>query len=508
MRLVAKKGKNYRNYIEICDLTQEDLSYFPYLEKVVSRTEFRPFMRGFNKNISENYLLNKTFIPAQFYQDIVKNFFPVYPKKIKVENTDIIYNENLDREDFDDFCQNINLPPKFNIFADEYIYQKESVYNALLFKTSRIEIGTGGGKTLITYMYCKYLIEKFLVGEKENQKILIIVPKVDLAKQTKANFDEFQEYQTSKLRVETIYSGSKRIADAQIVIGTWQSLKEYDKEYFDDFSVLLCDEAHTAKAYSIRVDIYNKCFNVEYVFGMTGTYPEYAKIDYLNIVAMFGPLVYIKKTAELIKDGNVCPVLINKIKIRYNEDADFSKNLIASGIVGAEKYRVEKKFFQNNSERSTIIAKLCAGFEYNHLILVENVDYVHKLHDFLVAYFEQNNIDRYVDVIYGDIRDRDSIKEEMKIRNNMILIATYETMSTGVSINNIMHVHFPDGGRSEIRIKQSVGRGLRLHELKEYLNVFDYQDEMTGSSFQSHSRDRNAIYEREGHPSKTFEVSI
>lgn len=53
-------------------------------------------------------------------------------------------------------------------------------------------------------------------------------------------------------------------------------------------------------------------------------------------------------------------------------------------------------------------------------------------------------------------------------------------MSTGVNIPNIMAIHFPDGGRSKIRIKQSVGRGVRLHPKKEFLTVFDYQDQMKG----------------------------
>ena len=63
--------------------------------------------------------------------------------------------------------------------------------------------------------------------------------------------------------------------------------------------------------------------------------------------------------------------------------------------------------------------------------------------------------------------------------DDIILVATYETMSTGVSINNIMAIHFPDGGKSRIRIRQSCGRGLRLHPKKDYLQVFDYVDNFT-----------------------------
>ena len=96
----------------------------------------------------------------------------------------------------------------------------------------------------------------------------------------------------------------------------------------------------------------------------------------------------------------------------------------------------------------------------------------------------------------------------MEIINNMILIATYETMSTGVSINNIHHVHFPNGGRSKFRVKQGTGRIVRLYNSKIVAQVFDYQDNMSRSAFKNHAKERNKIYEDEQHPSQEFEVTI
>ena len=71
---------------------------------------------------------------------------------------------------------------------------------------------------------------------------------------------------------------------------------------------------------------------------------------------MFGPLVLVKKARALIDDGNACPVIINKIKINYTEEnRDFSLNLLASGFVGVEKYRIEKKFFQTYEPRNKLM---------------------------------------------------------------------------------------------------------------------------------------------------------
>lgn len=502
MKLIAIQGKNFKNYVKIELETKEDLKILEYIRKIVSRTEYKPFIKSFNKNVSESYLIDKTFFPAQLWQDVLKGLKPILPN-IKLENSGFLYSD-IKKSDIEEYAEILTLPPKYNLFQDEYFYQLESVYRALLFKNARIEVGTGGGKTMITYLYCRYLIDNIISKDK---KILIIINRKDLVRQTATAFDEFDTFNDVPLKVETIYSGAKKVANANIVIGTYQSLKNYEKEYFDDFSCVICDEAHSAKAYSVRNDIYSKCFNAEYLFSMTATYPDYNTLDYLSIVSMFGPLVFVKDTYDLIQDGNITPVFINKIIINYGEENKyFSENLIESGIVGAEKYRVEKVFFQNYEPRTKLITKLINGFENNHLILVESVEYCEYLKEFI----SNECPNKYVDIIHGKIstNDRDFIKTSMEEREDMVLIATYETMSTGVSINNIHHVHFPNGGRSRYRVKQGTGRGVRLHNKKKVLNVFDYQDNMKRSAFKNHAKERNLIYEDEKHPSKEFTVTI
>jgi len=135
--------------------------------------------------------------------------------------------------------------------------------------------------------------------------------------------------------------------------------------------------------------------------------------------------------------------------------------------------------------------------EGNQVILVETVEYIHQLMELAKQFYP----DKYVNKIHGTVsqKERDEIKTYVKEHENSLLICSYETMSTGVNIPNIMAIHFPDGGRSKIRIKQSVGRGVRLHPKKEFLTVFDYQDQMKGSSFMNHWKERNKLYRTEGH---------
>ena len=500
MKLKCLQGKNFKNFIHVTLETKDDLVRLEAIRTTITRTEFKPYIKSFNKNVTQSYLIEEVFIPASFIQEISNKAIPGMkePKPI-IENSDIIFNNDIKRENFNDWLNGLILPDYINLEDEKYGYQPESVFRALLFKLSRIEATTGAGKTLITYLYCRYLSD-FILNKKEfenRNKILIITPRTDLTKQTVEALNEFDEGQGSSLKITSIYAQSKYQAEANIVLGNYQSIKNYDKDWFEQFGVMIVDELHTAKAYSIKTEIYDKVTNAEFFFGMTATYPEEKTLDYLNIVAMFGPSVLVKQTKEATEDGIIAPVKIAQVKINYDEDVDFSKNLKESGIIGAEKYRIEKKYFQNNNLRNDIIMDCISKLEGNQVILVESVEYIHNLMELAKEKFPERKVFK----IHGIVsqKDRDTIKTYMKNNDDSILFATYETMSTGVSINNIMGIHFPDGGRSKIRIKQSVGRGVRLHPKKEYLTVFDYQDQMKGSSYRNHWMERNKLYVSEGH---------
>lgn len=499
MRLVCVKGKNYKNFIKVFIEKKEDLNSLKIIEAVVSRTEFKPFIKSFDKNIRQSYLINQTFIPATFVQEISKKAIPAMGEKVIIENSDILF-ENIKRDDFKDWLQSIPLPEWIDLSNDAYEYQQEAVFRALLFKNAKVEVSTGGGKTFITYLYCRYLIDNLLNTKRfeGREKILIIVPRTDLCKQTALSLTkEFDILNENPIIVDTIYAGAKKQAGANIIIGNYQSVRNYDREWFDEFGVIICDEAHTAKTYSIKKDIFDKCYNTEFVFGMTGTYPEQNTLDFLNITAMFGPTVLEHQTKALTDDGVITPVKIQPVKIHYEEDKYFCRNLMETGILGTEKYRAEKVFFQSNTKRNEIIMDCISKIEGNQIILVETVQYVKDLMELAQNKFPNKK----VFTIHGSVsqKSRDEIKGYMIENEDALLFATYETMSTGVNIKNIMAEHFPDGGRSKIRIKQSVGRGVRLHPKKDFLYVFDYQDDIPNSSFKTHWRERMKLYNSEKH---------
>jgi superfamily II DNA or RNA helicase len=91
--------------------------------------------------------------------------------------------------------------------------------------------------------------------------------------------------------------------------------------------------------------------------------------------------------------------------------------------------------------------------------------------------------------------DREQVKDLMEQHNDMIVIAMSKIFSTGISINNIHMILFAAGGKSFVRVVQSIGRGLRLHETKNKLIIIDVQDNLKYSS--NHAAVRTQIYKSE-----------
>mgnify|MGYP001046987590 CR=1 FL=1 len=504
MKYQIVDGLNCKKFVQVSEAESDEMWIYDEIEKVVTRSEYKPFIKSFNKTITKSYWFKQHFFPVQFLPDVKRALIPLLEmqgKEMNVEGEERLLFD-VSRISFDDYIYNeLKLPKKYDLNDEKYMYQPECAFEAIRNKIARIEVGTGGGKTMITYLYCRYMLRKVLPQlNTDARKILIVVPRKMLAKQLQDDFAEYDSEmpENDRISVQTIYSGAKKIDNAEVVVGTYQSLYEYEQEYYDDFFTLICDEMHTAKSYSIRNEIFNKMLKMQFAFGMTGTMPKYNTLDYLDVVSIFGDAVHIRKARQLIDSGVATPVKLHAIKINYEgKIEEFCKRLKEAGITGTEKLQEEKRLFQNMPERNEILRKLMAGFDGNTVILVDTVSYCELLKNFINEKFPE----RPCSVIHGKTSndEREQIKKDIEKSDHYVLVATYGTMSTGVSINKIMNIFFVDGGKSEIRIKQSIGRGLRLHPEKEFLNVFDFQDNMKGSSFWNQALERNRIYRDEGH---------
>jgi superfamily II DNA or RNA helicase len=87
----------------------------------------------------------------------------------------------------------------------------------------------------------------------------------------------------------------------------------------------------------------------------------------------------------------------------------------------------------------------------------------------------------------------------MEETHGIVCIAISKIFSTGISIKNLHNVVFAAIGKARIKIIQSIGRSLRLHQSKEIATIFDIADVNLTYGYK-HFEERKRLYESEKIP--------
>lgn len=86
------------------------------------------------------------------------------------------------------------------------------------------------------------------------------------------------------------------------------------------------------------------------------------------------------------------------------------------------------------------------------------------------------------------------------------------TTSTGISIPAISNIIFAESFKSEIRIIQSIGRGLRLFDEKQKAIVYDLIDIYTQYNpkniYYRHGEERRKMYDKHQYEHKTYKFNL
>jgi len=138
-----------------------------------------------------------------------------------------------------------------------------------------------------------------LVDTAGSNKVLYIVPSVDLATQSAEKYEEYEsylKYHGQPWEIGILKSGlkkaeKKKVESCNILFGTYQSLVNRDQSFFNPFSGCIVDETHHASSPSVK-KILTRCTNSRCTIGITGTFPKKDTIDYLTLQSYIGPVVY------------------------------------------------------------------------------------------------------------------------------------------------------------------------------------------------------------------------
>lgn len=398
---------------------------------------------------------------------------------LKKENHDISVDDNL-KYYFEPQISPSELKTNYDLKYFPYDYQKEIIEDALGKARGVYRVGTGGGKSLII----SYII-KILLENKITRKHMIIVPTLSLIDQFKG---DMVEYGIDESLIGIVNKDYKQF-DFPIVISTWQTLQN-NKDELEDFDFAICDETHQSRAKEIN-KIMESCGHMDYVFGVTGTLPD-NELERNRIISYIGPVWKEYSVAWLAENGYLSDCNIKHIKIKY-------KNGYSRGDYRDIKYQVFREPY-----RLSILSSIVQNNDYI-LVLVEKVeDEGEFIYDYLNKSIKNKN------VIFLSGKDKSKVRElwrkNMEESSNIVIIATYGIFSMGVNIKALKNIVILSSSKSKIRILQSIGRSLRLHDNKKDTGatIWDFHDQT--KNLRDHGNARERFYIKEGFDIDTVEM--
>ena len=347
---------------------------------------------------------------------------------------------------------------------------------------------TASGKSFIIYLLTRYY----------NSKTLIIVPTVSLVHQMASDFDEYAGYPED---THKIHAGQTHDTKARIIVTTWQSIYKQPSSWFDQFDVVIGDEAHLFKAKSL-VSIMSKTDKVRHKFGFTGTLDN-SQCHHLILEGLFGPVKQVVTTAQLIEKKLLAEISIKCIMLSYPDPV--------RKVMTKASYQDEIDYLVRNQARNNFIKNLALSLSGNSLLLFQFVDkHGIILRDLIMAEAKGRPV-HYVDGSV-DGSDREAIRSIVETQKNAIIVASYKTFSTGINIKNLHSVILASPTKSKITNLQSIGRSLRVSDAKTTATLYDISDDLSWKSKKNytylHFVERVKIYAAEKFPYKFYKVKI
>ena len=371
-------------------------------------------------------------------------------------------------------------------------YQIDAVHNILEHDRGLILSPTGSGKSFIIYALVRYYVQK-------NLKVLIVVPTTSLVEQMYTDFIDYGW--SSDDYCHRVYGGRERDTDKAVIISTWQSIYNQNKKYFSQFGVVFVDEAHLAKAKSL-VGIMTKLTDCKYRIGLTGTL-DGTEVHRLVLEGLFNVHKEVTTTSELIERKELSNLHISCLVLEHTRE-----NRI---LMKGKTYQQEMEYLSTHRKRNLFISKLVADLEGNTLVLAQ---YIEKQLVPLCMMITEMCDDRTVHFISGatPTDDREKIRGLVEQSDDCIVVASYGTFSLGVNVKRIHNIVFASPYKSQIKVLQSIGRGLRTAADKEVLKLFDIADSLVYNNRENytlkHLRERINIYNEQGFEYQIIPVTL
>lgn len=360
-------------------------------------------------------------------------------------------------------------------------YQYDVVNKFLENPQSLQEVATGAGKTITTATLSQ-LCEPY-------GRTLVIVPNKSLVVQTE------EDYVNLGLDVG-VYFGDRKELGKTHTICTWQSLNVLDKKSYDEdalslaeftegVNAVIVDEVHQAKAEVLTKLLTVNFKNCAIRWGLTGTVPKEA-FEFQGILAAIGPVINQVSAHDLQEKGVLANLQINVLQ--------------TNDVQVFRSYAEEYSFLVTDPTRLTWMAATINTLSQtgNTLVLINRIDTGKQLLELLPdAVFVSGGM---------KLVDRKEEYDEIKTSDNKIIVATYGVAAVGINIPRIFNLVLIEPGKSFVRVIQSIGRGIRKAEDKDFVQIWDLTSACKYAK--RHLTERKKFYKDAKYPFTITKVNI
>jgi superfamily II DNA or RNA helicase len=360
-------------------------------------------------------------------------------------------------------------------------YQYDVVNKFLENPQSLQEVATGAGKT-ITTATLSHLCEPY-------GRTMVIVPNKSLVVQTE------EDYKNLGLDVG-VYFGDRKELNKTHTICTWQSLNVLDKKSHDDASLslaefcegvcaIIIDEVHQAKADVLTKLATQNFKNCAIRWGLTGTIPK-EDWEFQSLLASIGPVINQVSAHDLQEKGVLANLQINVLQ--------------TNDIQVFRSFQEEYTFLVTDPNRLSWISDKIKelAMSGNTLVLINRIDTGNKLIELIPeAVFVSGGM---------KLDARKEEYDEIKTSDEKIIVATYGVAAVGINIPRIFNLVLLEPGKSFVRVIQSIGRGIRKAEDKDFVQIWDITSACKYSK--RHLTERKKYYKDAKYPFTITKVNL
>lgn len=360
-------------------------------------------------------------------------------------------------------------------------YQIDIVNNFLREPQCLQEVATGAGKTIMTAVLSQK-VEPY-------GRSIVIVPNKSLVTQTEA------DYRNLQLDVG-VYFGDRKEVGKTHTICTWQSLNNMLKktkegeadigQFLEDVICVIVDEVHQAKADALKTLLTGVMSNVPLRWGLTGTIPK-EQFEFQALRCSIGEVVNRLAASTLQEAGHLAQCHVKIVQTQETQDY--------------KTYQAEMQHLVTSPERLEWLADTCEAIRTsgNTLILVDRIttgkELAEKIKD---AVFVSGSMNKAA--------DRKEQYDEMAESSDKVIIATYGVAAVGINIPRIFNLVLLEPGKSFVRVIQSIGRGIRKAEDKDFVQIWDITSACKFSK--RHMAKRKAYYKEANYPFSVEKINI